>query len=178
MFSQSKNFFLHLTPRFVAWVTVLFVTYLLVFALALEYFVELTPCPLCIAQRIFFFLIGLAAAFFLTFPKFVTLRITGFKITVYALLGGAIAARQVWMQWYPGVIDPTRCGVSFGSFLDRFFQALGGTGDCAVVDWTFITLSIAEWSFLSFVALLCIGLWFLLVLSPQDRVRPETKDQV
>lgn len=178
MFSHFKKFFRYGSPRLVAWLTVLFVTYLLVFALVLEYFVELTPCPLCIAQRLFFFLIGLAAAFFLAFPKFATLRITGFKITAYALLGGAIAARQVWMQWYPGVIDPTRCGVTFGSFVDRFLQALGGTGDCAVVDWTFMTLSIAEWSFLSFLILFCIGLWFLFVPALQITKHPESKEQV
>lgn len=145
----------------VAKMTLLFCGFLLGFAFILEYFVELTPCPLCIAQRIFFFLIGLASAAFLWWPAVVTKRVVGIKITAYALLGGAIAARQVWMQWYPENLDPTRCGVSFGSFIDQFLQALGGSGDCAVVDWTLMHLSIAEWSLISFVILLLVGCWFL-----------------
>jgi disulfide bond formation protein DsbB len=51
--------------------------------------------------------------------------------------------------------------VSFGSFIDQFLQALGGTGDCAKVDWTWLTLSIAEWSLLSFIFLFGVGVWFL-----------------
>jgi disulfide bond formation protein DsbB len=45
--------------------------------------------------------------------------------------------------------------------LSRTLQTLiSGTGECAVVDWTFLGLSIAEWSLLWFVglALYFIGL--------------------
>lgn len=161
MFSHCKLLLARITPRVAAIFTAFFVVYLLGFALVLEHFVELTPCPLCIAQRIFFVLIGLVALSFLLFPKVVTTSIMGIKMTLYALIGGAIAARQVWMQWYPENIDPTRCGVSFGSFIDQFLQALGGTGNCALVDWTLIGLSIAEWSLLSFILLLCVGIWFI-----------------
>ena len=160
----------NISSRLVAIFTMLFCGYLLIFAFVLEYFVELTPCPLCIAQRIFFFLIGLTAAAFLVFPKTFTEKIVALKITSFTLLGGAIALRQVWMQWYPGTIDPTRCGVSFGSFIDQFLLALGGTGDCAKVDWTFLTLSIAEWSFLSFVLLLLVSGWFIRRAFFQSRV--------
>lgn len=151
----------NISPRLAAALTVFFCTFLLAFAFVLEHFVELAPCPLCIAQRIFFLLIGLVAASFIWWPRVVTKKIAGIKITAYALLGGAIAVRQVWMQWYPGNIDPTRCGVTFGSFIDQFLQALGGSGDCAKVDWLFIGLSIAEWSALSFGALLLVGIWFV-----------------
>ncbi len=141
--------------------TAMHCAFLLAFAFVLEAFVALTPCPLCIAQRFFFLLIGMVAVGFIWWPKVVTARIAGIKITAYALIGGAIAGRQVWMQWHPAAIDPTRCGVSFGSFIDKFLQALGGTGDCARVDWTLLGLSIAEWSLLSFGLLLAVGVWFL-----------------
>lgn len=153
----------NLPSLFVAKITALFCGGLLLFALALEHFVELTPCPLCIAQRVFFLLIGLTALVVWKWPQAVGKKVAGVKITAYALLGGAIAARQVWLQWYPENLDPTRCGVSFGSFIDKFLQALGGTGDCAKVDWTLLHLSIAEWSLLSFIALFLVGLWFLFV---------------
>jgi disulfide bond formation protein DsbB len=64
------------------------------------------------------------------------------------------------MQHHPPTTDSAGCPVSFGSFIDQFLQALGGTGDCAKVDWTFITLSIAEWSLISFIFLFIVGVWF------------------
>jgi disulfide bond formation protein DsbB len=147
-------------PAVAAGLTTLFCVFLLSFALVLEYFVELTPCPLCIAQRIFFFLIGAATFFYLWFPKLLTQKLLAIKVILLSLFGGAIAARQVWMQHHPPTTDSAGCPVSFGSFIDQFLQALGGTGDCAKVDWTFITLSIAEWSLISFIFLFIVGVWF------------------
>lgn len=151
-----------LSAVLVAKLTVFFCGFLLLFALALEHFVELTPCPLCIAQRIFFLLIGLTAFVFWQWPQGVTQKLAGIKIAAYALLGGAIAFRQVWMQWHPPATDSEGCAVLFGNFVQNFLQALGGTGDCAKVDWTFIGLSLAEWSALSFLALFLVGGWFIL----------------
>ena len=36
-----------------------------------------------------------------------------------------------------------------------------GTGDCSVIDWTFLGLSIANWSFLCFsaIAVMAVALW-------------------
>lgn len=125
-------------------------------------FWDLIPCPLCIAQRVFYFLIGITALLeAIGFFKRQTLRLTAWLIMVFALLGGAIAARQTWMQHFPPEnLDPTRCGVSFGSFFDSFLKALGGAGNCALVDWKFI-FSIAEWSLLLFIGFFFAGLWLL-----------------
>ena len=37
-----------------------------------------------------------------------------------------------------------------------------GSGDCTKVDWTFLGLSIANWSFLAFVAIGLYAAWLLL----------------
>ena len=150
------------SARIIAQGTLLFCVFLLSFAFVLEYFVELTPCPLCIAQRIFFFLVGLVGAAFLWFPKWVPQRLAALKIMIFSLLGGAIAARQVWMQWHPHQVESDGCAVLFGNFIQNFLQALGGTGNCATVDWTLIGLSIAEWSLLSFLFLMTVGGWLFL----------------
>jgi disulfide bond formation protein DsbB len=155
-------------PRIAAFLTVLFCVGLLGFAFVLEYFVELTPCPLCIAQRMFFFLIGLVAFFFFAFPQYLSKKFLGIKIIFLSLLGGSIALRQVWMQWHPPTADTGGCTVLFGNVVQNFLQALGGTGDCAKVDWTLLTLSIAEWSLISFVFLLIVGIWFLEILPQQS----------
>jgi disulfide bond formation protein DsbB len=36
-----------------------------------------------------------------------------------------------------------------------------GSGDCTKVDWTFLGLSIANWSALAFLGLLAFGAWVL-----------------
>jgi disulfide bond formation protein DsbB len=39
-----------------------------------------------------------------------------------------------------------------------------GTGECAVVDWTFLGLSIAGWTLVWFVILACYAAWLALRL--------------
>jgi len=38
-------------------------------------------------------------------------------------------------------------------------KLFSGSGECAAVDWTFLGLSIAEWSLAWFVILGCYALW-------------------
>jgi len=85
---------------------------------------------------------------------------------VAALAGGGVAARQSWIQWYPPAVS--ECGPGLEYMLDSFplTSALPmifrGAGDCSVVDWTFLGLSIANWSFVSFAAiLLALALYVL-----------------
>ena len=127
---------------------------LLGFALVLEYFVDLVPCPLCIVQRFFYLLIGVTALLALipTTTRFISTRITGILVSVWAIIGGSVAMRQVWLQHFPPVTESTGCAVSFGSFLDSALYALGGRGNCGIIDWTFVSFSIAEWSLFWFIA--------------------------
>jgi disulfide bond formation protein DsbB len=43
-----------------------------------------------------------------------------------------------------------------------FEQVLTGSGECALVDWTFLGQSLPVWSLVFFVALALISLWQLL----------------
>ncbi|MEK7494276.1 MAG: disulfide bond formation protein B [Patescibacteria group bacterium] len=152
-FLTSRNIFLGI---------ILFCGGLLGFALVLQYFVDLIPCPLCIVQRFFYFLIGMVAlsGYYGWFRK-VSVRVYGWKIVLLSLLGGAVALRQVWLQHFSGPVDPTRCGVLLGSFVESVILSLGGKGSCAVIDWTFLGLSIADWSLLCFGFLLIVGLYLV-----------------
>ncbi len=132
---------------------------LLGFALVLEYFVDLVPCPLCIVQRFFYLLIGVTALVGIL-SKFSS-RMVGGLVTLWAILGGGVALRQVWLQHFPPVTESTGCAVSFGSFLDSALYALGGRGNCGIIDWTFLTFSIAEWSLLWFIVFTFIGTWLI-----------------
>lgn len=151
-------------PKTIFLSVVLFCAALLGFALVLEYFVNLVPCPLCIVQRFFYFLIGAAAlSGYYGWFRGIGPRIYGGIITALSLLGGVVALRQVFLQRFaPLETDPTRCGVFFGPFIEGVLRALGGLGNCGIIDWTFIGLSIADWSLLCFVLLASSGTWLLL----------------
>ena len=132
---------------------------LLGFAFVLEYFVDLVPCPLCIVQRFFYLFIGVSALVGLLAK--LGARLVGGLVVLWSLVGGAVALRQVWLQHFPSITDSTGCAVSFGSFLDSALFALGGRGNCGIVDWTFLTFSIAEWSLVWFVIFIVIGGWLV-----------------
>ena len=126
-------------------------------ALYLQYYVNLDPCPLCMLQRVVFIALGLV---------FLTGAVHGPGRTgawVYAGLGGALsltgvglATRHVWLQYNPPQF--AACTGDLFSQLERLplgrviSNALRATGDCAKVDWTFLGLSIAEWSLVCFLA--------------------------
>ena len=139
-------------------------TGLLGFGLYLEHSVGLEPCPLCVFQRIAYIsmaIIALLAA--IHGPSQVFARIYSGLIAVAALIGGAIAGRQVWLQHLPPDKVP-ECGPGLEYMLDTFplgdalKMILSGSGECAEVDWTFLGFSIAEWSLLWFVLFVIVSL--------------------
>jgi len=40
-------------------------------------------------------------------------------------------------------------------------MVLRGSGECAEVQWTFLALSIPEWTLLMFIAFILFGLWLI-----------------
>lgn len=148
---------------------------LLLVALYMEYVMELEPCPLCIVQRIVFIIIGLVSlAAVLHNPRPATsgkrpvsARIYGLAITLFAAFGAAIAGRQVWLQHQPADQLPS-CLPSLDYMMDVLpFQEMlrlvfSGTADCAAVTWTFLGLSIAEYTLIAFIGFTLFGLLQLL----------------
>jgi len=128
----------------------------------LQYVQGLDPCPLCQVQRAFYYLVGISfaagAVHGRLFPAY------GSLAALFAIGGIGTAGRQVWLQHLPPDKVP-QCGpdlefmlknLPLSRTLEKLFT---GTGECAVVDWTFLGLSIAEWSLLSFAALAGGALW-------------------
>jgi len=143
---------------------------LLGFGMFLQLGLGLEPCPMCIMQRYAFVLCGLIAAVAaLHGPAGVGRRVYAIAIALAAAAGGAVAARQSWLQHFPpNVVD---CGPDLEFMLDSFplAQALPlifrGTGDCSKVQWSFLGLSIAEWSLIWFVLIALAGIWLSLARS-------------
>jgi disulfide bond formation protein DsbB len=79
-----------------------------------------------------------------------------------AASGVGVAARQVWLQHLPKEQVPP-CGPDLFFMMEnmplaRTLQLLfRGSGQCAEVDWTFLSLSIAEWSLAWFILFAALG---------------------
>lgn len=143
---------------------------LLAFGLYLQHVVGLEPCPMCIVQRYALVLIALVAAVTAASAK-KGIQIGGAALlAVLAGFGGFVAARQSWLQWYPPEV--VSCGRDFYGMIETFPlqraipMIFKGSGDCSKVDWTFLGGSIANWSFLCFLA---IGLLALLLMARRFR---------
>ena len=144
---------------------------LLLIALYMEHYMGLLPCPLCIIQRFAFILIGLtclAAVIHNPAPKPGNSRAGaargyGIATTVLAAFGGAIAGRQVWLQYQPAEQLPS-CLPSLDYMMDVLplqdivSLLFSGTADCAAVTWTFLGLSIAECTLIAFIGFAVFGL--------------------
>jgi disulfide bond formation protein DsbB len=146
---------------------------LLAYGLYLQHGLGLEPCPMCIVQRYVLVLITLIAALTAFMPR-KGLQMTGAALLVLLSGGGAfVAARQSWLQWYPP--EFASCGRDFYGMIETFplQRAIPlifkGSGDCSKVDWTFLGLSIANWSFLCFVVIGLLMLALLLVSGRKSR---------
>lgn len=130
---------------------------LIAFALYLQHQLGEDPCALCIFQRgavvalgIIFLIAGLHN------PGARGNRAYASLALVATLAGGGIAARHVWLQHLPKDQVP-ECGPGLSYLMEtqpwlRVFQnVLQGSGECAEVGWTFLRLSIPEWTMICFV---------------------------
>ncbi len=143
---------------------------MLAFGLYLQHIVGLEPCPMCIVQR--YALIFVAASAVLAWAT----RLKGLQIATAGVglfssgFGAFVAARQSFLQWYPPEI--ATCGRDFYGMIETFPlkraipMIFKGSGDCTKVDWTFLGLSIANWSFICFV-----GFVLLLAVMLMRRLR-------
>ena len=161
----------HLTTRTSFVLAALACALLLGYGYYLEHVQGLEPCPLCLVQRGFFYAVmavSIVAAVHGHAPRFY-----GVVAAIFAIGGAATAARQVWLQHLPPDKVP-QCGPDLFFMLDNFPLSrtlktlVSGTGECAAVDWTFLGLSIAEWSLLWFVAFVLGALW--IVVARQRRM--------
>ena len=148
---------------------------LLGYAYYAQAFLHLEPCPLCIFQRIgvagiaFFFLLATIHA-----PRGWGSRVYGILIALAAAITLAVAARHVWIQHLPADQVPT-CGASLNYLLDIFpltqviRTVLTGSGECAKITWTFLSLSMPTW-----VGIAACGLGGLGLFANFRRLKVET----
>jgi protein dithiol:quinone oxidoreductase len=136
---------------------------LLGYAYYLQHFQGLEPCPLCIFQRVAVF--GLGVVFLLAAihnPGALGARVYAVLIGLVALAGAGVSARHVYIQSLPPGQVP-ECGATLDFMLEVFplvdvvRKVLTASGECGVVDWRFLGLSIPAWTLICFVALGILG---------------------
>ena len=147
------------TPRTYYLLLALGCSALLGFGYYLQFGTGLEPCPLCILQRVAYFaVVFIALLGCLHGPQHLGLRIYSGLITIAAGIGAGIAGWQVRLQHLPPDQIP-ECGPGLNYMLEYFDlndvmrMIFTGSGECAEVQWQFLTLSIAEWSLLCFSAI-------------------------
>lgn len=124
---------------------------LIAYALYAQFKLGLEPCPLCIFQRIG--IIALGAVFLIAAlhdPRGWGTRIYAVLIAIAALATLAVAARQLYIQHLPPGSIPS-CGAPL-SMMMQFMplttvirKVLTGSGECGVVNWTFLGLAMPAW---------------------------------
>ena len=138
---------------------------MLAFGLYLQHVVGLDPCPMCIVQRYALILVALAAGISSAFRRRGAHVGGALLMLLFAGFGAFVAARQSWLQWNPPEI--ASCGRDFYGMIETFPlqraipMIFKGSGDCTKVDWTFLGGSIANWSFVAFIAFALIALLLL-----------------
>lgn len=137
------------------------------YALYLQEIKGLLPCPLCVAQRMAYWGVGLTALLaFLHNPKKIGYRLYGGFMLIFTLLGTLIAGRHAWLIRYP---ESFECGISpeeaflnalpIAEWWPAMFEA---NGDCADVSWQFLSLTIPDWSLIAFLILFLLAAYVVM----------------
>ena len=146
---------------------------LLTYAIYLQLIKNLLPCPLCVVQRVAYWVAGIAAlAAFLQGPQAFGRKVYGAFIVIASAAGAAVALRQAWLVRYPEAFE---CGISPE---EEFLNALPlarwwpdmfeANGDCADVTWKFIGLTLPDWSAIFFILIAILATYATTV---QDKRR-------
>ena len=150
---------------------------LLGYAIFLQEAKHLLPCPLCVAQRIAYWLVGLTAlAAFVHNPQTPGRRGYSSVMALFALAGAAVAAYHSWLIRHP---QDSGCSISAEeTFINSLPLAkawpgmFAANGDCAHVAWKFLTLTIPDWSLFWFMLLFGLAVYTFVGNNPD---RKETK---
>ncbi|AEJ10753.1 disulfide bond formation protein B [Pseudomonas asiatica] len=138
----------------------------LVASFHLENVLGLVPCPLCFSQRL---LLGVYASLCLAAvvqaPGTLGIRRYGRAMLGCSLAGASLAARHVWLQGAEGASHV--CPMPIWRVLEQSWgeaarQLLLGGPDCNSLTWSFLDLTLPEWSLLAFLLLAALPLSYLL----------------
>ena len=133
------------------------------YALYAQHVLGYEPCPLCVFQRVGVIATGvvfLLAA--LHNPSGALRFVYAAGVAVAAGTTAGVAARHIYLQNLPPDQVPA-CGAGLEylmkttPFFDVLKQVFTGSGECALIDWTFLGLSMPVWVLISAVSIALAG---------------------
>ncbi len=135
------------------------------------------PCPLCMFQRVCIVALGVV---FLIAGLHRAGRAGAIVHGVLILLAAGatswVAGRHVWIQAQPPGTVPS-CGAPLDSLLQMFplhdviRRVMTGGGECGVIDWTFLGVSMPGWVLIAAVSFGLIGIANNILYSAPRTVR-------
>ena len=137
---------------------------LIAYAIYAQFDLHLDPCPLCIFQRIGIASLGvlfLLAA--LHHPRRWGAPVYAVLIGLAALATLGVAGRQIYLQHLPAWEVPS-CGAPLSVMLQYMpltaviRRVLTGSGECSIINWTFLWLAMSEWVAIWALALGAVGI--------------------
>ena len=113
-------------------------------------------------------------------PKVLGVRIYSLLLGIIALLSALVALKQTWMQWHQQAylgscqikIDSIVHNIPMLKFLETKFT---GMPDCTIVDWAFLGISMAGYSFMFFIAFSAVHFWQFLFYTVNDNQQHNSK---
>jgi protein dithiol:quinone oxidoreductase len=124
---------------------------LISYALYAQFHLGLDPCPLCIFQRVGIAALGVVFLIAAVHnPRGWGARVYPVLIAIAALAAGGVAARQLYIQHLPPGAIPS-CGAPLSMMLKWMplttviRKVLTGSGECGIVNWTFLGLAMPAW---------------------------------
>ncbi|QWA28441.1 disulfide bond formation protein B [Pseudomonas sp. RC3H12] len=145
-------------PAFLAAVAVLVASF------RLENVVGLDPCALCFSQRLMLGLYALACLGAVVHAG--QQRLHARLALGFSVAGALLAGRHVWLQAEP--LPLSGCHLPLAHLMERPWGEilrtfLLGTPECVSVNWSFLDLTLPEWSLLAFLLLAAQPLSWLVV---------------
>lgn len=131
------------------------------FALYLQHFQDMLPCPLCVLQRYAFVAVALICFIFAALPRAATKVGAGLAVLA-AATGAGIAGWHLWVKAHPAVscgIDPLETSLNkipTAELLPFLFKA---EGLCSAEYEPILGLSIPQWSLIWFVIFVLVLIW-------------------
>ena len=128
-------------------------------ALFMQHVVGMNPCPLCIFQRVAYFLLAICALLAAWRAPRPSARAFGAAGIVLALVGAGIAAWHVRLIQAP---ESLACGPGLNAMLENFPltqilpRVFQGSGDCADASTVLLGISLAGWSLTGFLVLILV----------------------
>jgi disulfide bond formation protein DsbB len=142
----------------------------LLFAIGIEYWFHVEPCPLCILQRMIALALMVASlCFFAIAYRHKLIALTCHTVTTVLLFCNLmVSARYIWIQHLPPGEAPPACGASVEylmqimPWLDLLKMILSGSGECHKVTFSIVGVSFATWTGLYFLMMTCLYLFALI----------------